>query len=121
MHVNLQPGMFVVMPAEMLEQLQQTAPPTSPTSPKRRSRVMHATRQLRATLNKTHLLVQFADGLERRFPLPARNDVAAIRAVRQAACDWAAEGGATDGQFAAIKKALTGGGFYLQGPQQRRS
>ena len=60
-----------------------------------------------------HLLVKFADGESKQWKLPERSDTEAIRRVRDAAVDFAGAHGATEGQIAAVKKALNHVGYYV--------
>ena len=60
-----------------------------------------------------HLLVKFADDESKEWKLPERSDKEAIRRVRDAAVSFARAHDATDGQIAAVKKALAGAGYYV--------
>ncbi len=66
-----------------------------------------------------HLLVEFADGASKQWKLPERSDTEAIRRVRDAAVNFALDHHATDGQIAAVKKAVAGAGFYLSKSKSR--
>ena len=59
------------------------------------------------------LLVSFADGTARTWGLPAREDKAAIRSIRDDAIRFAHDHRATPGQENAIRKALTSAGYHL--------
>src|SRR5437870_1414719 len=59
------------------------------------------------------LVLRFAGGAERRFPLPPRSEKTAIRQLRDEAVSWARQNGATDGQQGAVMRALTSRGFHI--------
>lgn len=54
------------------------------------------------------------------WKLPDKSDKAAIKRVRDVACAYAREHGATRGQTNAIGKALQQAGFYVRGPKKGR-
>ena len=81
---------------------------------KRSKRKRLATKKMVAEVGKDgELFIKFDGGLWQKFSLPDRNDKPAIRSVRDKAVAWAKRNGATDGQAAAVKKALTSAGYYL--------
>jgi len=57
--------------------------------------------------------VKFQNGQKSHWQLPAKDEKAAIRRVRDLAVDFARQNGASIGQVNAVKKALTDEGYYL--------
>jgi hypothetical protein len=84
----------------------------SPVSNGRRRRNL-AKRRMSSYVNDDTLHVSFAGGANHSWPLPRREDKAAIRSVRDQAVEFARMNGATFGQENAVKKALTEAGFHL--------
>lgn len=72
-----------------------------------------ATTRMSSYVSTDQLYVAFAGGASRSWPLPGRNDKAALRATRDKAVSFAQENGATLGQVNAVKKALTDAGYHL--------
>ena len=62
---------------------------------------------------RQYLLVKFADGEPKQWKLPHPSDTEEIRQVRDAAVTFASAHGATEGQVAAVMKALTSNGYYV--------
>jgi len=76
----------------------------------RRSR---ATDPMSAYLSGTQFHVSFASGPSSSWSLPSKTDKAALRAMRDKAVAFATKNAATNGQVAAVKKALTEAGYHL--------
>jgi negative regulator of replication initiation len=72
-----------------------------------------ATRKLSVRVENGELLVAFADGPSRRWPLPHKDNKMEIRMVREKALAFAEQQGATEGQLKGVIKAMTSAGFYL--------
>jgi hypothetical protein len=72
-----------------------------------------ATDMLRQRVDGKRLFLEFASGAKREWTLPARDDKASIRRLRDDAVDWAKRNGATEGQQAAVMRALTHNGFHV--------
>ena len=72
-----------------------------------------ATHRLSSYLDNGQLHISFAGGASRSWSLPARDDKAALLAMRAKAVSFAKENGATLGQVNAVKKTLTDEGFHL--------
>ena len=83
--------------------------PSSQSSP----RIIQAKHRMRSYVEANELHVGFYNGSARSWPLPARSDKDGIRAVREQACHFASEHGATEGQVNAVRKALTEAGYHL--------
>jgi hypothetical protein len=60
------------------------------------------------------LEVRFATGASKNWDLPKPDDKARIRAVRDAAMQFAKDQGATLGQQNAVRKAIAKAGFFLK-------
>ena len=73
----------------------------------------YAVKKLRAKVESGHFVVTFEDGTEFVKPLPNHANKSAIRTLRDAAVEFALINGATAGQIAAVKKALTEAGYHL--------
>lgn len=72
-----------------------------------------ATDKLSSYISSNELRVAFASGPSKSWKLPPKSDKAALRAVRDAATDFAESNGATLGQVNAVKKTLTDSGYHL--------
>lgn len=57
----------------------------------------------------------------KEWPLPNRSDKLAIKRVRDEAVAFGSKQGATVGQINAIQKALTEAGYFVRGPNAKRS
>ena len=79
----------------------------------------HATRTLSTGIVDGELVVRFQGGEEERWLLPDQGDHEAIRKVRDQAVKMAADGGASFGQIAAVKKTLTASGYYVRQPNPK--
>ena len=66
----------------------------------------HAIIEQHAEIQNGNLLVSYANGSRRHFPLPDRSDKAGIKAVRKEASAFAESNGASQGQINAIFKSL---------------
>lgn len=60
------------------------------------------------------LRVGFASGAVKTWDLPPKTDHAGIKVICDGAMEWARSEGATDGQRAAVRKALTEVGYYTR-------
>lgn len=80
------------------------------TSGKRRKK---ATNRMSCYVSSGRLIVEFASGHRREFKLPDKSDKSGIRRIRDEACAFAEEHGATLGQVNAVRKALTDAGYYV--------
>lgn len=78
-----------------------------------RRRRNKATNRMSAHISNRRLVVDFASGHRREFKLPDKSDKTGIRSTRDEACAFAEEHEATLGQVNAVKKALTGAGYYV--------
>jgi hypothetical protein len=76
-------------------------------------RVRIASQRLSAKVEEGVLRVLFANGVSKTWPLPNRENKAAIREIREAAMQFAKDHGATEGQQNAVRKALTNAGYHL--------
>ena len=76
-------------------------------------RQRHATNMMSCGVVNQTLFVKFADGAHSEWPLPAKHDKNAIRNVKDQATDFAEREGATIGQVAAVRKALTNNGYHI--------
>lgn len=65
------------------------------------------------------LQIQSERGPFKEWTLPVPSDKAALKRVREEAFAFAGDNGATEGQLAAISKALNAAGYYVRGKQQR--
>ncbi len=72
-----------------------------------------ATRRMSSYIRGKQLHVSFEGGESREWALPASEDKAALRSVRDQAVNFAREHGATLGQVNAVKKTLTDTGYHL--------
>ena len=78
--------------------------------PRRRSN-----QKMTTAIRDGELRVEFEDGPWQAWRLPSRQNREAIKEVRDAATAFARAQGATDGQVAAVMKALTSNEYYVQG------
>ena len=79
-----------------------------------------ATKKLSARVENGQLVVEFPeDDLTESWGLPEPSDREALRPIREAASTFALDHGATEGQVAAVKKALTENGYYVAGSPRR--
>jgi negative regulator of replication initiation len=109
-----------------LFKLPPSGPPTSPealppTAPvRRRTRRNFSTREMRAHVAGTTLLVGFQYETPQTWELPKdKNDQHEVRRVRDLAVEYAVSHGATDGQRNAVGKAISEAGYYLTQPRKR--
>jgi len=72
-----------------------------------------ATRKMGANVEGIELIVEFLGGPLDRWTLPSQDNKMGIRKVRDEAVAFAKQNGATEGQVAAVKKALTSAGYHL--------
>lgn len=72
-----------------------------------------ATDKLSSYISNNELRISFASGSFKSWKLPSKSDKAALRAVRDAATNFAKSKGATLGQINAVKKTLTDSGYHL--------
>ena len=79
----------------------------------RPKRVRKATCRMSSTVEGSYLILQFEGDGPMRWRLPAKGENDKIRAVRLKAAQYAAEHGATDGQQAAIHRALWASGYIV--------
>ena len=75
----------------------------------------YATKRMSARTAHGQLVVEFTkDGTAKCWELPDKSDQEAIRQLREEAVAFALDHGATDpGQTNAVRKALTGAGYYI--------
>ena len=76
-------------------------------------RKREASYRMTAKIESSQLLVQFASGPSRTWPLPSKSDKSGIRSTRDEAVAFAQANGATLGQVNAVKKALTANGYHI--------
>lgn len=72
-----------------------------------------ATRRMSAKVIDGKLSVAFANGPEKRWPLPIKDNKRALRTLRDTAVAFAQQQGATEGQLKAVIKAMTSAGYHL--------
>jgi hypothetical protein len=72
-----------------------------------------ATTRMTAKVDGNSLEVSFAGGSKQRWKLPLQTDKRGIRAVRDAAVEFASKHDATIGQQNAVKKALTDARYFV--------
>ena len=84
--------------------------PSAQRTNRRRNR---ATNRMSSHISNGRLIVDFASGHHREFKTPDKSDKLGIRRVRDEACAFAEEHGATLGQVNAVKKELTNAGYYV--------
>ncbi len=74
------------------------------------------------TVRDGKLVLEFESGQKREWKLPAKDDAAAIRRIRDEAVDFVRENGGTEGQKGAAMRALTSRGYHvtLKGQRQER-
>lgn len=72
-----------------------------------------ATKRMSSYIQGKQLHVSFEGGESREWSLPAPENKAALRSVRDQAVNFAREHGATLGQVNAVKKTLTDTGYHL--------
>ena len=83
------------------------------------SRGRLATQRMRAVVRDGTLQVEFENGAKESWKLPkAKTDRDEIRRVRDRAVDFARAQGATEGQRAAVKRALTEHGYHIGTPRR---
>jgi len=99
--------------------LETTSAPSVPVPALRsqRQRPWHAVTRMSADVSGDQLVVSFATGRRKSFPLPKQTDLDGIRRVRTEAVQWAKSNGASSGQEDAVKKALTTNGYHVRGPR----
>jgi hypothetical protein len=73
-----------------------------------------AAKVLQVAGNPDVLRVAFASGAVKTWDLPPKTDHAGIKAITDGGITWAKENGATPGQAAAVRKALTDTGYYAR-------
>jgi hypothetical protein len=66
------------------------------------------------------LVLEFETGQRREWKLPAKDDAAAIRVIRDEAIDFVRENQGTEGQKGAAMRALTSRGYHVTLKGQRR-
>ena len=59
------------------------------------------------------LIVSFDDGLSKKWALPSPDDKIKFKRLREDAINFVRQCGGTDGQVAALVKALNSSGYYL--------
>lgn len=79
----------------------------------RNSKRRQAQRRMTTRLVNGHLSIAFADGPEKTWQLPLKQDKAQIREVRNHAVAFAQQQGATDGQIKGLIRVLTGAGYHI--------
>lgn len=84
-----------------------------------KGRSVKATVRMRANVVDGKLQILFVGGHPKEWTLPASSDKTALKRVREEAFAFANDNGATEGQLAAISKALNEAGYYVHGKQQR--
>jgi negative regulator of replication initiation len=72
-----------------------------------------ATNRMTQTVNGNKLILQFDSGPRFEKTLPAKENRAAIRKVRDEAVEFVRSNGGTDGQEKAAIRALTSRGFHI--------
>ena len=72
-----------------------------------------ATKRMTSYIRGKQLHVSFEGGESREWQLPAPENKAALRSVREQAVKFAREQGGTLGQVNAVKKTLTDTGYHL--------
>lgn len=72
-----------------------------------------ATNKMSSCVERNKLIVEFATGERKEWPLPDRSDRKGIRKVRTEAGAFAEQCGATIGQVNAVYKALTEDGYHV--------
>lgn len=82
-------------------------------------RVQQATDRMGAKVlqvagNPDSLRVAFASGAVKTWDCPPKTDHAGIKVMTDGAMEWAKENGATKGQAAAVRKALTDSGYFAR-------
>ena len=78
-----------------------------------KTRERFATIKMSSYVQNGSLVVEFAGGPRRTFPLSSREDKVALRRRRDEAVEFARVSGASYGQEMAVKKALTEAGYHL--------
>lgn len=81
----------------------------TPRNPNRRQ----ARRRMTTRIDDGHLSVSFADGPEKTWPLPLKEDKTQILEIRNRAVLFAEQQGATDGQIKGLIRVLTGAGYHI--------
>ncbi len=76
-------------------------------------RQRYATNKMSCGVVNQTLFVEFADGARMEWSLPEKHDKNEIRDVRDQAIDFAEREGASVGQRAAVRRALTNNGYHL--------
>ena len=78
---------------------------------------IHATVRMFAGVKDGQLTVKFKGSNQlRSWVLPSKDDIAAIRDVRDKAIRFAKDNGCTEGQIGALRKALSDNGYYIRKP-----
>lgn len=72
-----------------------------------------ATKRMSSYIRGKQLHISFEGGSSHEWQLPAPENKAALRSVRDQAVTFARENGATLGQVNAVKKTLTDSGYHL--------
>jgi negative regulator of replication initiation len=95
-------------------QLPENPPNGSARRTMKRPRRSLATTRMSTYISENRLHVEFQDGEASSWALPDRKEKAAIRAVLNEAITFARGNGASDGQRAAVRKALTSDDYHLR-------
>lgn len=70
-------------------------------------------KRMRADVLNGELIVNFDDGLSKKWLLPRPDDKMNFRKIRGDAIEFVRKNDGTDGQVAALVKALNSSGYYL--------
>ncbi|MFQ5865183.1 MAG: hypothetical protein ACE5IW_08165 [bacterium] len=101
-------GKFGETPDDVLRRLFQIEPVDKANQRKRM-----ATRRMTTKIDDGQLSVAFANGPQRKWRLPLKDNKRELRTVRDAAVAFAGQNGATEGQLKALIKAMTSAGYHL--------